>query len=552
MDERALRERLLTAPLVPLILELAWPVIVVLLLQTLVGIAETFYVSFLGTDALAGVALVFPIVMLMTMMSRSGIGGGVSSAVARAIGAGRSADANALVLHALVLAVMFGVTFTIGVLGAGPILYLALGGNGRVLDAALTYSKFVFAGAAPIWIVNLFAAALQGAANVRTPAIVTFTGTVVLMILSPALIFGIGPFPRLGIAGAGTAVTLFYTFAALALLWIMASGRFGLTLKWVRLEVRLFKQILGVGLPSALGTLQLNATVIVVTGAVGLFGRDALAGYGTASRLDYVLTPLLFGLGTAVVTLVGISIGAGNARRARQITWIAALLAVGFTEIVGLFVAIVPTAWLRLFSHDPAVLTIGALYLRRVGPVYGAIGLGLVLYFASQGIGRMAAPILSGTIKLFIAAGLGWVAVAHFGAGLSTLFFIIAAAAVVSSAITAIAVGVQMRTRRSIGDASTDPASLPSAIADESCHHKYSLHRQLDCSPERGNVQRFQGRRLGVDELAAEWLARSGDTGARCPCRSGGHGHGERADSSEGHACGCSSAGTKRTRSRPR
>jgi putative MATE family efflux protein len=468
MDERALRQRLLTAPVVPLILQLAWPVIVVLLLQTLVGIAETFYVSFLGTDALAGVALVFPVVMLMTMMSSGGIGGGVSSAVARAIGAGRSADANALVLHALVLAVVFGMTFTIGVLGTAPILYRALGGNGRVLDAALTYSKFVFIGAAPIWIVNLFAAALRGAGNVRTPAIVTFTGSVVLIILSPGLIFGIGPFPRLGIAGAGTAVTLFYSFAALAFLWIMISGRSGLTLRWVRLEVRLFKQILGVGLLSAFGNLQLNGTVIVVTGAVGLFGRDALAGYGTASRLDYVLTPLLFGLGTAVVTLVGISIGAGNPRRARRITWIAALLAAAFTEMIGLFVAIVPSVWLRLFSRDPAVLAVGALYLRRVGPVYGAVGLATLLYFAAQGIGRVAAPVFAGTVRLLIAAGLGWVAVTHFGAGLSTLFLIVAGAAVLSSTITAIAVGVQMRNRRLIDDGSAHPASLPSAIADGS------------------------------------------------------------------------------------
>jgi Na+-driven multidrug efflux pump len=231
--------------------------------------------------------------------------------------------------------------------------------------------------------------------------------------------------------------------------------------------LRLFKQILGVGLLSALGTLQLNGTVIVVTGAVGLFGRDALAGYGTASRLDYLLMPLLFGLGTAVVTLVGISIGAGNPRRARRITWIATLLAVGLTEMVGVFVAIMPTAWLRLFSHDPAVVTIGALYLRRVGPAYGAIGLGMLLYFACQGVGRMAAPFLSGTVRLLIAAGLGWIAVTRFGAGLSTLFLIVAAAAVVSGAITAIAIGVQMRTPRSIGDGPTHPAALSSAIADE-------------------------------------------------------------------------------------
>ena len=100
MDHQTLRQRLLTAPVLPLMLRQALPVIAVLLLQTLVGVAETFYVSFLGTDALAGVALVFPVAMLMTMMSAGGIGGGVSSAVARSLGAGKTKDANALVSHA--------------------------------------------------------------------------------------------------------------------------------------------------------------------------------------------------------------------------------------------------------------------------------------------------------------------------------------------------------------------------------------------------------------------------------------------------------------------
>jgi len=138
-----------------------------------------------------------------------------------------------------------------------------------------------------------------------------------------------------------------------------------------------------------------------------------------------------------VVTLVGISIGAGDPLRARRIAWTGALVALAFTEMIGLLVAIAPDAWLRLFSHDPAVLAVGALYLRRVGPVYGAIGLATLLYLASQGIGRVAAPVFAETARLLIAAGLGWVAVAHFGAGLSTLFLIIAAAAIVSSAITA-------------------------------------------------------------------------------------------------------------------
>jgi putative MATE family efflux protein len=447
MDHQTLRQRLLTAPVLPLMLRQALPVIAVLLLQTLVGVAETFYVSFLGTEALAGVALVFPVVMLMTMMSAGGIGGGVSSAVARSLGAGKTKDANALVLHAMVLAIFFGLVFTAGVLAGGPALYHALGGSGRALDAALTYSRFVFIGSVPIWVVNQLAAALRGAGNVRIPAVISFVSAALLVPISPALIFGFGPVPALGIAGAGTAVTLFNSFAAVVLLWLMIKGRAGLNLKWAPLETRLFKQILGVGLLSAVGTFQLNATVVMVTGLVGLFGADALAGFGTASRLDYVLVPPLFGLGTAVVTLVGTAIGAGNQTRARQVARTGALLAFGVTETIGILVAIIPNLWLEIFSRDPAVLATGALYLQRIGPIYGATGLGMLLYFAGQGSGRLAAPFLAGTVRLLFVIGAGWLAVVRFGAGLPTLFTIVAVGAVLSAAITAISVSLQLGVR---------------------------------------------------------------------------------------------------------
>src|SRR5215470_5873612 len=132
----AARSALLTGPIMPTLLKLALPTMVVLVAQTAVNIAEAYYVGFLGTDALAGVALVFPIFMLMTMMSNGGFGSGVSSSVARAIGAGRREDADALVFHALVLAVIVGALFTLGAMLGGPLLYRALGGRAGALDAA--------------------------------------------------------------------------------------------------------------------------------------------------------------------------------------------------------------------------------------------------------------------------------------------------------------------------------------------------------------------------------------------------------------------------------
>jgi putative MATE family efflux protein len=430
---------ILEGPVVPTLLRLGLPTLIVLVVQTLVGVAETYFIGFLGTDALAGVALVFPVLMLMQMMSNGGIGGGVSSAVARAVGAGRRADAEALLFHALVLAAGLGAVFMAGALLGGPALYRSLGGAEGSLAAALTYSNLVFIGSIPLWLVALLSGALRGAGNVKVPALVIFVGASVTIPLSPALIFGVGPLPRLGIGGAGLAVAIYYTGAALVLIRYLASPLATLRLRRSRLEWRLFRDILGVGALSAAGTVQSNLTVALVTGAVGGYAAQEIAGFGIASRLDYMLIPLLFGFGTAVVTMVATQMGAGQVARARRIAWIGAWLAFCVTEPVGIAAALFAPAWAGLFSADPTVIGTATLYLHRVAPFYGIFGLGMMLYFASQGANRVIWAFLAGTVRLVLAGLGGWIAARWFGAGLGTLFAIVAAALVLFGLISAAA-----------------------------------------------------------------------------------------------------------------
>jgi putative MATE family efflux protein len=433
------RAAILTGPVLPTLLRLALPTMVVLVAQTAVNIAEAYYVGFLGTDALAGVAMVFPVFMLMTMMSNGGLGSGVASAVARAVGAGRKDDADALVLHALVLAVVVGAVFTLGAIKGGPLLYRALGGTNGALDAALKYSNYLFAGAIPVWIVNLQAAALRGSGNVKVPALVTLVGALVLIPASPLLIFGFGPIPALGIQGAGIAFAAYYCGAMLVLLRYMASGRSGLSFRFVPLQGRLFLDILKVGVPTAINSVLTNLTVILVTGAVGLFGTTALAAYGIASRLDYVMIPILFGLCTAVLTMVGVNIGAGQIERAKKIAWTSGLVGLALTGTIGLVVALFPMLWLHLFSHDPDVLRQGATYLRIVAPAYSALGFGFVLAFAAQGAGHVLWPFVASFVRILLAAGLGWIAVGYFGAGMTTLAAMVAASLVAYAALCSVA-----------------------------------------------------------------------------------------------------------------
>jgi putative MATE family efflux protein len=309
---------LIEGPIAVTLIRLAAPNMLVMLAQTSVGLVETYFVGRLGTDPLAGVALVFPIVMLMQMMSAGAMGGGISSAIARALGAGRRADADALAVHALVIALGFGLAFMVALLLGGRWLYGVMGGSGAALAAAVTYSRVVFAGAILVWLFNSLANVIRGTGNMAVPALVTCAGVVFLIPLSPCLIFGLGPLPRLGVAGGAVAVLIYYAVGSVALAVYLRSGRsiVKLAFRGIRFRWPLFRDILRVGTVAALITLQTNLTIAIATGLVGAFGPAAIAGYGTGSRLEYLLVPLVFGLGGPLVAMVGTNIGAGRPDRA--------------------------------------------------------------------------------------------------------------------------------------------------------------------------------------------------------------------------------------------
>ena len=408
---------LLEAPIGRTLLRLAVPNVIVMVAQAAVGLIETYFVGKLGTDALAGMALVFPIVMLMQMTSAGAMGGGIASAIARALGSGRRADADALVLHAVVVALCFGAAFTLALLFGGRWLYTLMGGTGASLEAALAYSHWVFAGAVLVWLFNSLAAVIRGTGNMTVPANVTVAGVVLLIPLSPLLIFGWGPVPGLGIAGGAIALLLYYLLGTLALLAYLRSPRSllkvsltGVTLRWL-----LFRDILRVGLLGAVSTVATNLAIGIATALAGQFGPGAIAGYGTASRLEYLLVPLVFGFGAPLLAMVGTCIGAGQRERALRATWIGAAMAFGLTEAIGLAAALFPRPWLLLFGSDPAMLEAGTHYLRAVGPFYGFFGVGLMLYFASQGAGRLYWPVVGNLARLAVAGLGGWLALRWSG-----------------------------------------------------------------------------------------------------------------------------------------
>lgn len=432
-------QRLLEAPILATLARLAAPGALLALFQSAVSIADTHFVGQLGTEALAGLALVFPMVMLLQMLSAGAMGGGVSSALARALGGGREDAARGIVAHGLAIAACAGLAFTALLLGLGDPLYALLGGRDEALAQALAYSHVLFAGATAVWLANTLASVLRGSGDTLTPALALAGAALVHIPLSGALTLGWGPLPRLGIVGAALAYVAAFSFASLAMGAVLWRGTLRPRRRHWRLERHVFREILRVGAVSSVGAMQTVLTAVVLTGFVGSFGTAALAGYGVGVRLELLQIPLVFAIGQALVVMVGANVGAGRAAHAKRIAWSGTALAAGISLAIGLTVALVPGAWVRIFSDDPAVLATGSLYLRVVAPFYALFGAGMALYFASQGAGRMVLPVLAGTARLALVVTGGALVVALAGP-LAAVFAVIAGGIVLFGALIAYAV----------------------------------------------------------------------------------------------------------------
>jgi putative MATE family efflux protein len=418
---------LLTAPIVPTLARLSAPGVLLVLFQSMVSVGDTYFVGRLGTEPLAALALVFPLIMLLQMTSAGAMGGGVSSAIARALGSGNPAAARKLVVHALVIAAAMGTAFTVLILSFGEWIYLLLGGQGETLSQALRYSSIVFGGAIAVWLANTLSSVLRGTGNMLVPALTLIGAATVHLPLSATLV------ARIGIAGAAIAYVTTFGIAALVMAVIVFRRSSALRPHredWA-LERRLFREILRVGGISVLSALQTVLTAVIITGFVGRFGAAALAGYGVGLRLELLQIPLVFAVGQALVVLVGTHIGAGRTQRAKEIAWAGAALAASISLAIGVSVALFPLAWVGLFSSDAAVLESGSRYLRTVAPFYPLLAAGIALYFASQGAGRVLRPVLAGTVRLALVLAGGFLV-----ASLQGVFVVIAAAMIAFGLLT--------------------------------------------------------------------------------------------------------------------
>lgn len=419
---------LLDGPILRTLVALATPNVVALTVGVCVTIAETSYIGRLGTEPLAAMALVFPFVILTMTMSGGAMGGGVASAIARALGAGDVDRASALALHALLIGLSFGLVFTIVMLGFGRPLLELLGGRGHVLDEAVAYVEVYFGGAAILWLMNTLNSILRGTGNMRLPSALVLLAAAIQIMVGGALGLGVGPIPQLGMRGVACgSLIAFGTGAAIGFWYLFVGlGRVNLSATPLRVHASMFFDILKVGAVACLSPLQSVLAVTIFAHMLARFGTEVLAGYGIGARLEFMLTSIAFAVGIGSVPMVGMAVGAGRIRRARRVAWTAGLVSFAAIAAFGVVLAIWPRSWIDLFTADPGVIDAGTRYLRIAAPFNAFIGLGIALYFAAQGAARIVGPVLAQTVRLvFVAAGGAVLVATEAGA---TSFYALAAA----------------------------------------------------------------------------------------------------------------------------
>lgn len=445
MTERRTPEHLLALDPLRAVTRLAAPTTLVMLIAAVSNVLYTYYVSRLGPDAIAAVSLVFPISLVaMTAMS-GGIGGGAASAIARALGGRRIAAATATAEHGFLLACTIGGAFALLMLLVGRTVLGWMGGSGEVLDAATIFAEVIFGGSIITFVGGMFDSVLRGEGNVRVPAIWSSASLCLQILLTPLFMFVLG----FGLRGAAFAMLVSQLLASIPRAFFVLGGRGAIQPRFLprRIDAEPLREILRIGIPASLSTTINYVGIMILTGVVARLGTPDLAAYGLGTRLDFLLLSFAFGVSAAVLTLVGLAVGAGRAGRASHYVRAACSLLVGLLAVAGGLVWWRPSLWLGIFTSDPGILEVGATYFRVIGPSYPFVGLSMVLAFAFQGLGRATPPlvVMAVRVPLVLAVALWCV---RSGLGEAAVFATIACGNVLASLVLATLFARELRRRR--------------------------------------------------------------------------------------------------------
>ncbi len=384
-------QQLLEGSILPLIIKLALPMIVAFAFQTSYNFLDRYFVSRLGDMATAAIGMAFTIQLFLIAVG-SGIGVGINSYIARNLGAGRVDQAVSTALHAFVLALVIGLGLTIGGLLLQRPLFMAMGARGDLLEMILDYLTIILL-FAPIVLLSMFLNnVFRGWGDTLYPMVFMVTGTVLNIILDPLLIFGWGPFPRMGIQGAALATGLARVLALVVTLWVLFGKKIPVSLSFrkLRFSWKSVRGIFQVGLPSSVSQFLTSIAMGIVFAILKTFGEEAQAAYTIVFTYEMVAFLPILGVGQAVTILTGHNFGARKLERLKTILYRGVQVAFTMMLLAAIGVALAPRVFAGVFAKSDAVLdmTAQALRISVFGYVFFSFYICIIASFQGLGLGR--------------------------------------------------------------------------------------------------------------------------------------------------------------------
>lgn len=395
--------RIVTEPIRPLLLRLTGSALIGNMAMHLMGIVDTFYISRLGTVELAAASFVIPVHMIYVSLAL-GIGMGMSSLNSRLIGESRFADSSRLISDGLIFVALFAVT--VALLGAAVInpLFRLLGADERTLPYIRDYLGILLVGLPPLMLVVIGNSTFRSMGNIRMSATLAACLSLLNIVLDPLLIFGIGPFPAMGIRGAALAtllaatITLGISFCVLGfhekLLDFAAPRRDHLPGNW--------RRILEIGVPAMGANIMTPLAAAIMTALAARYGETVVAGFGVGSRVETISLIFIMALSSTLPMFIGQNIGAGRQDRAYAALMGCLKFVLGFQCVVYLVLVMVRDEVAMTFSSNPEVIGVIRTYLMILPLTYGAHGVVVLIMVSLNVLRRPRTALLLTFTRLMV------------------------------------------------------------------------------------------------------------------------------------------------------